>query len=332
MDPDLRQLNRTFLARQMLLERDGSDAIAATERLAGLQAQLPRPPFVALWTRLQCFTTDTFANLLRSGQLVRATMMRGTIHVMSRPDFIRFRRSIQPVLSAQANSVAGTSIGDRAAVIEAARACLSRRPQTFADCRAALAESFPDIDERAMGFLARMHIPLLMRPDNSQWAYSGSVFAEAESWLGAPLNASDSRPDLVLRYLAAFGPATVKDAQSWSGLQGLADVFEQLRPTLKVFRSGRTEYFDVPDGPDVPATAVPPPRFLAPFDNAILGHHDRRRIISDEDRKRISTRNLQIPGTFLIDGFVAGVWTDAGGKTRATLTLQPFRPIPRALR
>jgi hypothetical protein len=135
---------------------------------------------------------------------------------------------------------------------------------------------------------------------------------------------------MVVRYIGAFGPASVKDAQTWSGLTRLGEVVDRLRPRLSAFRDERgRELFDLPDaprpGPDAPA----PPRFLPEFDNLILSHADRTRVIADEHRKTLASRNGMVPATFLVDGFVRGAWKTGRTRRKATLAIAPFEPLTR---
>ena len=185
-----------------------------------------------------------------------------------------------------------------------------------------------------MGYAVRTHLPLVAAPDGSPWGYGADPgFIDAAGWLGRPIDVSERREDLVLRYLAAFGPATAADVQSWSGLAGLKEVLETLRPRLQIFRDDRKrELFDLPDAPR-PAEETPAPvRLLPGFDNAILAHADRSRIIADEHRSLVTTKNLQVLPTFLVDGFVAGTWKSARVKKVATLTISPFAKLSAASR
>lgn len=327
-----RALNRALLARQMLLAREQTSAIGAIERLMGMQAQQIRPPFVGLWTRLQDFDRESLVELLRQRKAVRATLMRGTLHIVSSKDYLNFRTAIQPALTAGMRAILKTrdALFDQSAVVDAASRCFAQRSQTFVEVRTALAAQFPGVDERSMGYLARTCIPLIMEPDDSEFAFAASRFFSAESWLGRPISAKECTADLVLRYLAAFGPATIADAQAWSSIPNLAPVFAALRPRLVTFpRPRKSELFDLPRAPrpheDVPA----PIRFVPAFDNLILSHADRTRIIADEHRARVSTKNLQILATFLIDGFVAGTWEIQETKKKASLTMSPFAAVPR---
>ncbi len=192
----------------------------------------------------------------------------------------------------------------------------------------------PKGDERAMGFVARMSLPLVQvptAPGENEWGYpADSAFAHSEAWLGAALSATTDAPDeLVLRYLAAFGPATVGDAQAWSGLQGLAPVFERLRPKLVTFADERKrEQFDLPDAPRPPEDTPAPVRLLPDFDNLIVSRADAR-FVPLAHRTKVFLSALRVRATFLVDGFVAGTWSVAKKAGTATVTLEPFAGLPR---
>ena len=183
-----------------------------------------------------------------------------------------------------------------------------------------------------MGYTARMHLPLVVVPDDSEWAFrSDANFALAESWLGKAPDADERPHALVMRYLAAFGPATATDVQAWSALAGIREVLEELRPRLVTFRDDRKrELFDLPEAPRPSEDAPAPARFLPGFDNLILSHADRTRIMADEHRPLVTTKNLQVLPTFLVDGFVAGTWKSSLAKKEARLTVLPFEPLSKA--
>jgi hypothetical protein len=181
-----------------------------------------------------------------------------------------------------------------------------------------------------------MHLPLVLVPDDSPWGWAGNApFAVAETYLGKKIAASADAKDLALRYLAAFGPATAADFQTWSGLRTAKAVFEELRPRLVTFEGEKknAELFDLPDAPRPDEDTPAPVRFLPEYDNLLLAHADRARLMSEEHRKRMATNNLRIVGTFLVDGFVAGMW--AAPKKGKQLELEPFvkldRPAKQAL-
>lgn len=323
-----RALNRALLARQLLLAREQLTPIEAIERLAGLQAQVPRPPFVGLWTRLADFDRAQLTSRLHDRSIVRATMMRGTIHLMSAADYLAFRPVLHAALVSVPESMFRRQLaGHDLATIVATGREFFERPNTFDALRKNFAERRPELDARAPAYLVRMHVPLVQKPTEDAWGYPASAdFALADDWLGAPVSIAPAAPhELVRRYLAAFGPATPADAQAWSGLGALRSVFEDLRPGLVTMRDERKrELFDIPGAPRPGADAPAPVRFLPEYDNILLGHKDRSRIIDDAHRSIISTANLQIRATFLVDGRVAGTWRVEKARKSATLVLEPF--------
>lgn len=335
----LRQLNRATLARQLLLARRTSMTVQVMEHLVALQAQLARPPFVALWSRLRDFTRDQLLDLVRDRQVVRATMMRATLHLASARDYVRFRAALQPGLDLGLGVVAKRLDGvelDR--VTAAGRAIFGEGVRQFDDLRGQLAAHGLAGDERAMGYAIRLRVPLVQVPSDAPWGWDAKApFALAESWLGTALGEEASLEPLVRRYLAAFGPATPADAGTWLGLRGLRATFDALRPELAVFRDERgRELFDLPDAPRPDAEVDAPVRFLPEFDNLVLGHDDRARVIAPEHKPRLITKNLLVPATFLVDGFVAGTWKSERKRGVATLTVTPFvrltKPVQTALR
>jgi len=329
-----RQLNRALLARQWLLAREAATPVAAIERMAGLQAQLARPPFVGLWTRLARFTREDLLKVLHARTVVRVTAMRGTLHLLSARDYIAWRGALQPALDRTVTAVAGTSLADMdlRAAERVTRALLERAPTTFDAIRRHLEKDFSHVNVRHLAYAIRMTLPLVQVPEReTDWGFPGAAdFALADLWLRKKVSSAAASPkDLVRRYLAAFGPAAVTDAQSWSGIPGLAPVFEELRPTLVTFRDDRKrELFDLPDAPRPDPDTPAPVRFLPEFDNVLLGHHDRSRVISEDYRPRISSPNLQIPSVLLVDGMVAGVWCVERKRGEVTLVMEPFGAIP----
>jgi hypothetical protein len=321
----------------MLLAREKTTALKAIERLAGLQAQLARPPHVALWSRVEGYETEDLNRLARDKKVVRSTLMRVTLHLVSTKDFLALRPVLQPMLTAGMAAVLKdrTSGFEVAPVLASARRCLDAKACTFDDLRRDLAAAYPKADARAMGYAVRTHLPLVQVPDATRWGYPGAAsFAVAETWLGAKVPAEGDPADLVLRYLAAFGPATVKDAETWSYVKGLGPVFEALRPKLAVFQDEKKrELFDLPRAPRPPAGTPAPIRFLPDFDNLLLAHADRRRVVSDEDRKRITqAANLRILPSVLVDGFVRGKWSVERSRASATLVVEMFTALGKAAR
>lgn len=329
-DPMLgrRALSRATLARQLLLERAPLTASAAITRLAGLQAQLASAPFVGLWTRLHGFSRAALAEPIASHAVVKATWLRATLHLVTADDYVRFRATLAPVLAGAASAIA-TQRGagfDRDNLLTVARDYIAAQPRTFAQISAMLAALYPDEDVGAMRYTVRTQLPLVQVPTDNPWSFPGQpAFTLAEPWIGQRVAPAAPLRELVLRYLAAFGPASVADMQAWSGLAKLQEVVELLRPELQMYRGeGRRELFDLPDlplpDPDQPA----PVRFLPEYDNLLLSHRDRRRIVADEHRKQVYLPGLRVRATILVDGFVAGAWSIERVRKAATLVIEPF--------
>ena len=309
-----RALNRATLARQLLLRRSGLSALEAVEHLVGLQAQVPLNPYTGLWSRLEEFRPDELAKLLVERRVVRIVVMRGTIHLVSADDCLLLRPLVQPVLDAELGRHAeyGPALlgVDLEPMLAFARPLLAERPRSGPELRAAFAERFPEHNASALAYACRNLLAFVQVPPRGVWGQTMQVTSTtAESWLGRQLVANPSIDDVVLRYFAAFGPATVADVSTWCRLTGMRDVVERLRPKLRAFRDERgRELFDLPDAPrpnpDVPA----PPRFLPEYDNLLLSHADRSRFVSTDDRARLSHVFGLGRGAVLADGFVSGAW------------------------
>jgi hypothetical protein len=331
MQLTLRQLNRATLARQLMLAREKTTALKAIERLVAMQAQIPRPPFIGLWTRVAGFERKDLAKLLERREVVRGTLLRGTLHLVTTKDFLAFRSVFSSMLEKSIASV----LRDRAKGLDVRKVAgqatnfLEAGSQTFEEIRAHLVGLNPKVDERALGFAVRCALHLVQVPIEGSWSFpTDSQFALAQSWIGKPA-ASDPDPrPLVLRYLSAFGPASVADMQTWSGLKDLAGAFEALGPKLTSFTDPRGKaVFDLPKAPRPDEDTPAPVRFLPDYDNLVLGHADRTRVIADAHRPLMATKNLQVLPTFLVDGFVAGTWKIDRAKASATLTLKPFEKL-----
>ncbi len=326
----LRALNRSLLDRQMLLRRATLPAagtraervIETIEHLAGLQAQAPFPPYYGLWSRLDGFRPGDLAELLTDRRVVRIALMRGTIHLVSARDCLLLRPLTQPVLDRALRTIFGKQIAgvDQAALAAAGRALLAERPLTFGELGTLLAGRWPDHPPTALAHAARALLPLIQVPPRAVWGSAGrAAHTPAESWLGRPLDRDPAPEQLITRYLAAFGPASVPDMQAWSGLTRLREVVERIRPGLLTFRDEQGT------DPGTPA----PVRLVAEFDNLILSHADRTRVISEQSRKRLFTRNGIFPGTVLVGGFVHGIWRIARSGGAATLTIELFERLHR---
>jgi hypothetical protein len=318
----------------MLLRRETSSVLAAIEHLIGLQAQLPNPPYVGLWSRLASFTKDDLTTLIEKRRVVRSTMMRVTQHLVTARDYLWLRPALQPVIDRFWRSSYGKRVTslDHDELLSAARALLAEQPRTITELRTLLAQRWPNHDADAMAYTVQLQLSLVHVPPRGTWGRGGAVPAVlAEEWLEKPLAESGSLDKLVVRYLAAFGPASVMDMQEWSGLTKLRDPFEHLRPRLRSFRddAGR-ELFDLPDAPrpdpDVPA----PPRFLPEYDNVLLAHADRSRIMPPGRTVPLRPGNGAKMGTLLVDGFYRADWGIVRDGDAAILNVEPYEPLPKA--
>ncbi len=332
-----RELNRTLLARQLLLERVSLSPVEVVERLVGLQAQVSNAPYIGLWARLQGFQHDDLSHAIAQRQVVKATLMRATLHLFSAADYLRFRLTLQPALSRSLSSVASSrGMGlDIEQVVAAARAFMAEQPRPFSELRAMLIARYPTADERIQGYAVRMHLPTLHAYPAGVWDNNKEAAqVVAEDWLGQPLAPTTDQllAELIRRYLAAFGPATIADVQKWSGLQGLRGPVERMRPVLRTFRTEQgKELFDLADGLLAAADTPVPVIFTADYDNIVLAHEDRSRIMAREYHARVFNPSTRVWATFLVDGFVAGIWKIERKKKLATLTLTPFAPLSPAV-
>ena len=332
----LRELNRATLARQLLLRREPLGPLEAIERLVSLQAQFPKPPYTGLWTRVEGFERRHLTKLITDQRVVRATMMRHTLHLIGSRDYALLRMTVQPALTRSFGSIAGKRMAgvDMDGLLGLAARELSEHPRTFAEMRVTLAAAYPDRDPSAMGYAVRTFLPLVQLPSGAEHGYPAiPQFTLAGDFLSEPFAAAGQERALIRRYLAAFGPAAVRDIQAWSGLGGLKLAADQMRDELMTFRdeSGR-ELLDLDDAPRPPADTPAPARFLPDFDNLIVGHADRTRIIADEHRRKVSLPAAVVRATFLLDGFVAGTWKLERAKGAVTLVIEPFGRLARAQR
>lgn len=326
-----RQLNRALLQRQGLLARSDTPAADMVERLVGMQAQVPSNPYLALWSRLSDFDPVELSEVIAERNAVRAGLMRATIHLVTSRDCLALHPITQPVLarsfkSAFSKQFAGTDVG---AIVAAGVDLLAAEPRTRAELNALLAPRWPELDPSLLGLAVTHHVPLVQVPPRGLWGQSGQArWALAETWLGDDLDPRPSTDALVLRYLAAFGPATTGDVRTWSRLTGLREVVERLRPQLRTFRDERgRELFDVPDGPLPDPDTPAPPRFLPEYDNVTLSHDDRSRILNGQGPGLPFPQGSTI-GTLLVDGFYRANWQIATGDGVATLTIDRFTPLP----
>ncbi|PWR16859.1 hypothetical protein DKT69_03375 [Micromonospora sicca] len=330
----LRALNRALMDRQFLLGRTDRTPLEVIGRLVALQAQEPNWAYVGLWSRIHAFTQSELTALLEDRQVVRSALLRSTQHLAAADDFRRLRPLLQPVLDRTAGSphfTRNTTGLDAASLVAEGLDLLAGGTLSRKELARRLTERHPGRDGRILAGQVELRTPLVHGAATGAWGSWGNRSAvsvtPAEVWLGQPMATAataTAAKELIRRYLAAFGPAGVKDVQAWCGLTRLGEVVTDMRAELR--------HYSGPDGGDLIDLAdaeLPDPETLAPvrllpaFDNALLGHADRTRVISDEDRKWVMPGQAQVRPTFLVDGWVHGTWSlDAG-----TLRLTPFRPL-----
>jgi len=318
-----RALNRATLYRQRLLQR-GGDVVDTIELLVGMQAQNPHDPYYGLWARLEDFDPGDLSRLLVERGVVRGPLMRATIHMVTARDYISMRPDLQSVLQ---RVFASTSFAKDVRGIEpdrllnAAGELLTSAHLTRAELAEALGKLFPWVPAASMAQASTYLLAVVQVPPRALWGESGFPrWALAEQWLETELTHREAPDRLVLRYLGAFGPASVADMRTWSGLSGLREVVNRLRPRLRSWRDQKgRELLDLPDAiypePDTPA----PPRFLPEYDNVLLAHSDRSRFMND-----LAPEGWV--GNLLVDGFYAGSWRiDRGGALRVMVRVAPTK-------
>jgi hypothetical protein len=325
----VRHLNRALLARQHLLTRVEMPASEMIAHLVGMQSQAPNDPYIGLWTRLHHFQPEELSRLMVNRHVVRGSLMRGTIHLVISDDYLALRPVMQEMhersfpQTAEGKLLPNESLPK---ILRDARDLLEMEPLTTGELGDRLAPLYPEIRSRGLAWAARSYLPLVQTTPRGVWGESQqATWALAEQWIGRPLETNIAPDRMLIRYLKAFGPATIADMQAWSGLKSLRQIIARLRPQLRVFRNEQgQELFDVTDGILPDADTPAPVRFLPGFENALLGFKDRTRIISDERRRVISGRNGLFLSTYLVDGFVAGTWRVQEERGQALLVLTPF--------
>jgi hypothetical protein len=321
-----RELNRTTLLRQLLLRRERLTATRAIERLAGLQAQLPASPYLALWARLERFERASLERALRQRRVVKALLMRATMHLVSARDYPYLDAAVR-----EARTLTRTRGVDRPSEEVVARvvALTSERPRTRNEVMEALGfhPRTQEVDElRTYAWVVAL-ARLEQTPESAFYGFRGSPTYEPARHEHPPV--SEAVAHAIRRYLGAFGPATRADVSQWSGvpIRDLAPGFEALR--LRTFRDERgRELLDLPRAPLAAPDTPAPPRLLPRWDELLLAHKDRTRVLPEEYRKGVIHKNGDVQQTFLVDGVVAGLWRQDGDR----IALDPFEPLPRAAR
>ena len=324
------ELNRTLLDRQLLLAPTKVKAVKALERLVALQAQVASPPYYGLWARVDGFTPADLMKLRDQGIAVRAALLRSTLHWVTVADYAWIRPIIQPALErawqgffgARKSGIEVTSLCD------AAREILSGGPISLSALSDGLLQHFPAWNKQAMEYGVRTHLPLVQVSPAGSW--KGGTAARYE------LVAVDAETDaarLVRSYLAAFGPATPNDIAAWAGFTAIGKTLEAMRDELTTYSDemGRLLY-DLPKAQIVDGNAAAPLRFVAEYDNLILAHADRSRIVPEVHRKQVFLSAGRVRATVLVDGFVAGAWKLEKDKRLTRLVVEMFGKQPKAVR
>nr|WP_275585874.1 winged helix DNA-binding domain-containing protein [Geodermatophilus sabuli] len=303
--------------------------------LVGLQGQVPGVPHLALWDRLAGYDPAELDGLMTAREVVRTQLMRTTIHTVVADDALGLRPVLQPVLD---RTFAGTAWGQRlrgqdvSAVRAEAAALLAQRPLGRAELQRELARRHPGLDAEAVAYDVSYRVPWVQPPPRGLWRASGAaLMTTVGAWLGDRTVPPTSPEELLLRYLAAFGPATVRDAQVWCGLTRLREVADRLGPRLRrLHTEDGTEVLDVPDGPLPDPDTPAPPRFLAEYDNATLGYADRSRVVAPGDHVLLPGGPGGWTGTLLVDGRVQATWAARQEAAATVLLVRPSTPLPAA--
>jgi Winged helix DNA-binding domain len=307
-----RALNRATLARQLLLERGDQRPRDAIHALAGLQAQAPLAPHVGLWTRLRNYSPATLDELYEARRVVRSNLLRATVHLVTVDDAVNWQALVGPVGARSVQAAFGKRLAgiDLDALTETAHGLLGESALSTAELGKLLAPRFPGYEADALAYGARGRLALIHVPPRGKWNASAptrqTTFA---AWLGREPEPEPKLDELFLRYLAALGPASVQDAQAWSGLTRLSEVADRLAARLATFRdpSGRVLY-DLPEAPRPSEFVSAPVRFLPEYDNVFFGYADRTRFIPDLRKPPIPPGNGARTGTLLVDGEWRGGW------------------------
>ena len=336
----LRELNRATLARQMLLERASLPVVTAIERLAALQAQWAPSPYLALWSRLKNFERERLWSAIeKKHTVIRARLMRGTLHLVSARDFYAYAVATQDLQRGAWNRLQVGDGVDPKAVAKLAVA-FARKPRSKEDVVAHLTErlgSFGGPYKWLIWRFVSAHADLVSAPPGGHWAYGGTnaPYVAARHWIG-----SGSRPSeadalrlLINRYLAAFGPASLADITQFAGQvpARIRPVLEDLAPSLRRFsdEQGRA-LFDLPRAPRPAAEVKAPVRFLPRYDEMLIGYEHRDRVIAARHRAAVYSKNAIIEAVFLVDGLAAGTWSLEMTKADAVLRIVPFGTLARS--
>jgi hypothetical protein len=336
----LRELNRAALARQMLLERESVPVATAIERLAALQAQWAPSPYIALWSRLVNFERERLWNAIeKKHTVIRARLMRGTLHLVSARDFYPYAVATQDLQRGAWNRLQIGQGVDPKAVAKLAVA-FAREPRLKEDVVAHLTKrvgSFGGPYKWLIWRFVSAHADLVSAPPGGHWAYGGTnaPYVAARHWIarGARPGEEDAIRHLINRYLTAFGPASLADIAQFAGQvpARIRPVLERLAPSLRRFADEQGhQLFDLPRAPRPSADVSAPVRFLPRYDELLIGYEHRDRVIAAKHRAAVYSKNAIIEAVFLVDGVAAGTWAAETTKSQAVVRIRPFGTLARA--
>lgn len=324
----LRELNRATLARQLLLERRRISPLKVIERLAGMQAQWAPAPYVGLWTRVEGFRRETLERAILRGDVLKPTVMRGTLHLVTARDYPIFHAALREYV--WWGDAASAEKGEKAA--RGIRDLYGNGPLPFAHADQYLEREHgldEELSRRRAWYVARIRGHVVHAPETALWKV-----ATRTTYAAVPepedVDVLAARVEVVRRYLAAFGPATRADIAAWSGMRvrDFDPALEALEPLRRFHDESGRELVDLARAALPDADTPAPVRFLPKWDNVLLGFADRRRMMTDEQRRSVVMKNGDVAQTFLVDGFVAGIWR----RERDRVLLEPFGRIPRTVR
>ena len=336
----LRELNRALLARQFLLKRQKLDVVDAVERLACLQGQWAPSPYVALWSRLSGFERDRLTRPIDRGEIVKASLMRATLHLVSAREYPAYSLATMEGRFGAWRPPGGPALADLGKLHRAVLTFAGKTARSRAEIQEFIAEHLPPSaakNERLRSWFSWAAVAT----SGLVWESAGAHFEHRQlgRHIAPPANLRKTpRPEVayevvVQRHLGAFGPATIADIATWSSVRvpNIRVALARMKD-LRSFSDERgRELIDLSRAPRPSAAVAAPPRFLARFDAAILGHAapERTRILPEEYRKAVIF-SAEVWPTFLVDGMVAGRWTIAVKPKEAVLELKPFKRLARA--
>jgi hypothetical protein len=338
----LRELNRALLARQFLLKRQKIDVVAAIERLACLQGQWAPAPYVALWSRLAAFSREQLTRPIDGGEILKATLMRATLHLVSAREYPAYSLATMEGRFGAWRPPGGPALADLEKLHRSVVTFAAKTPRTRAEIQDFAASHLPPSAAQSerlrnwFGWAAVATSGLVWAPAGAHFEHRqlGRHIAPPAKLRKAPK--PEAAYELVVRrHLGAFGPATVADIATWSSIRvpNIRAALSHMKDLRRFTDERGRELIDLARAPRPSADIVAPPRFLARFDAAILGHAapERTRILPEEYRRSVIF-SAEVWPTFLIDGFVAGRWAIAVRPKEAVLELKPFKRLARANR